>query len=499
MGKGKETKRVVGSTASPLNGLTFAAFANHSSNAASAVSLASSKTSKGNRTAPSLKPTPIYSGQDTKLLQIFKRIGQKRDAVTKSRALVELSSYAYSEGSILPKSEKVAALAHLFFLFGTKLITDNHASVRAEALSCLASALSHAPKAARTLLMGNAHEGENEAMLTFQTVGNVIGWVYTSQGEPSSEVSKCAKRAWEEIVVLYSPTKVKSQDDRTYNIDMKKGGESNCIWKRVIVHIESILLSSSRPSYLQDSLSVIYKGDSNENRSLEKVKGKKGKKTSNLGGATGMDSKSNAMSDVEREEMEERHDRIVRSTLNGFRLLVENYAEIDFVYIHVFGKESVLWKHISSTKGGFRRATYTLVGSLCQYAPSLIHPRYYAKNGTEKGNDNLSSLILNALSSERDPANIPLLFEMILLFFASFKKGSNSDNSQWNTSSENDIGLCRGMDLEAFTKAIGKVIKRGCYGSSSKYWCNSMLPMLASLPFSDGQIQTSFLSNLVSE
>jgi hypothetical protein len=521
MGKGKEKKRIAGSTAagasSSLNGLTFAAFANHSSTAATAVSLAntpntSTKGAKGNggRKAHSLKPTPIYSGQDPKLLQIFKRIGQKRDAITKSRALIELSSYAYSKGpntdanandALLPKSEQVASLAHLCFLFGTKLITDNHTFVRAEALSCLASAISQVPKAARTLLVGSEEEKDQLLTTTAPTLGNIVGWVYTSQGESSNEVSKCAKRAWGEIVALYEHEPINdttSQEHWTWN--MERGGESNCLWKRIVIHVETILLASSRPSNLQEALSVIYKGGSNENRSTEKAKGKKSKKISTREDVV-VDSKSSTISDAEWEEMEERHDRIVRLTIYGFHLLVTNYAETDFVYFHSFGKVTVLWKHISSAKGGFRRATYALVGALCENAPSLIHPRYYAKEVDEKakGNDNLSSLLLNALSSERDPANFPLLFEMILLFSASFKTSSNHDNYKWNTTSESSVAWCRGMDLEAFTKAIGKVIKRGCYGSSSKDWCNSMLPILASLPMSDDQMQMSFLSNLVSQ
>jgi hypothetical protein len=75
-----------------------------------------------------VRPSPIYTGSDARLLVLFRKIGQKRDSATKIRALEELSQCVFppivtetANGEDFSRHEKIAALCHLVFLHETKL------------------------------------------------------------------------------------------------------------------------------------------------------------------------------------------------------------------------------------------------------------------------------------------------------------------------------------------------------------------------------------------
>ena len=92
----------------------------------------SSTSSDGHRSEKSrnkFQPSPIYAGSDVRLIVLFRKIGQKRDPLTKVRALEELiqsvfppiSKETSSNKEDFPRPEKIAALCHLAFLHETKL------------------------------------------------------------------------------------------------------------------------------------------------------------------------------------------------------------------------------------------------------------------------------------------------------------------------------------------------------------------------------------------
>ena len=457
----------------------FAAFASHQSSAAAAVQLSRAK---GTTTASSsssekpenrLKLNPIYAGNDAQLAQLFKRV-TKKDATTKSRALSELCSYAFpcddsgiATKTTLQKNEQVSVLSHFFFLLANKLIHDNNSLVRKESLKVIGNAMEHVPKACNGLLRQDVSADNIGA------IGNVIGWTYSFQSSQIAEESKLAMNVWKSMFTML----------RKFHDNDVEGYVKQC----VVSHAESILQSSSRATNLASALSVSRK------KSIQPVqskKGGKGKVQSNKSDEAGGPSES------EKEDMEERYERVVLLTLRALCSLLREYPEKDdneFRYADIVQANSVLWKHISSLKGSFRRTTFDLVTCIIQNATSLIHG---GKSGTEANKSNLSSLLLNILSSERDLANFAPLFEMVLLFIASFRKFDGGIEMAWVTT-ESEDGCCRGMDVKSFVKSMSKVLKKACYGSPSLQWAPMMLPILATIKSPDHQLQilTSLVRN----
>ena len=68
--------------------------------------------------APSLNLSPVYTGSDSSMSMLFPRIGQKRDATTKEKALRELRDYFADQSK--PKKHQVDALSHFSYLTSTK-------------------------------------------------------------------------------------------------------------------------------------------------------------------------------------------------------------------------------------------------------------------------------------------------------------------------------------------------------------------------------------------
>lgn len=219
------------------------------------------------------------------------------------------------------------------------------------------------------------------------------------------------------------------------------------IYEFIYRHIEFILENSSRPGNLHIALS-------------------------------GNKSKA-GISDNDNDEIEERYERVILITLKCSMQLSQDQPKM------TFQNPSVLWKHLNSTKASFRRATFQLVTHLSQHCPLLIH---------SEQKSNISELVLNALSSERDRANFGSLFEMILIYISSFQTFGKPKILAWKTDVSTEH--CRGMDSNNFIKAVSKTLRKACYGSPVSDWGKTMLPILAVVPTLDDQIH--FVACLVS-
>ncbi len=442
----------------------FAAFASHQSSAAAAVQLARVNGTESAHSSLNkekrLKPNPIYAGSDSQLSQIFKRI-TKKDATTKSRALSDLVNYAFpcndsgnATATLLQKNEQVSVLSHFFYLLANKLIHENNSLVRKGALKVLGNSTEHVPKACNSLLRQDA------SLDSVGAIGNLIGWTYSCQSSQIAEESKLASQVWNSVFAVL----------KKFNGEDIEGYVKWCI----VSHAEAILQSSSRAATLAAALSVSKK---KINQPSRPNKGGKGKAPSKLNEASG------GASESEKEDIEERHERVVLLTLRSLCVLFREHPEIDkndFRYADIFNDSAVLYKHFSSQKGSFRRATFGLVSCVLQNSISLVHDK--------KKKSNLPLLLMNALSSERDIANFASLFEMILLFIASFRKFDGGIQLAW-VNKDNEHGYCRGIDLNAFVKSLSKLLKKACYGSSSLQWGPMILPILATIQSSDHHLQ----------
>ena len=137
----------------------------------------------------SLKASPVYTGSDAQLSLVFKRITQKRDAVTKARALNELQTYFEQDHT---RKDQVDALSHLVFVYHSKISYDDASSVRAAAISCMNAAYQRLPKAWNTLVTEQQPE--------------VNGMMWCGRADATAEVRMAAAvydEASQKGVILY--------------------------------------------------------------------------------------------------------------------------------------------------------------------------------------------------------------------------------------------------------------------------------------------------------
>mmetsp|Transcript_30460 Transcript_30460/g.73043 ORF Transcript_30460/g.73043 Transcript_30460/m.73043 type:complete len:1725 (-) Transcript_30460:73-5247(-) len=351
--------------------LGFAAFA--------APAAAPSATNGAPSSAPSLTLAPIYTGSDSSLSLLFPRIGQKRDATTKTKALGDLK--VFFADSSKPKKAQVEALSHLCYLFHSKLHYDNTPRVRAGCLECFLPASESVPKAWKTLT---------------QVQPEILGMILCSTADPGAEVRMAANAL-----------------------------------------VES--LSSSNPTIFTEGMWDY----------VERILSYGNSKTMNAELFQKKDSAS-ALSDEQKEELEERYERIVGAAIGGMQLYLQKYHSETTTETTPRTNVKFLWKAMASTKPSLRQRTFSLLATSFQKAPSLID------------NDKISKLLLQSLSSEKEASNIPSLLETLISFVASYPKEDRSST------------------MALYTKPLTKLFKKGCHGATR--WSPTVLPIVALLP-----------------
>lgn len=220
--------------------------------------------------APSaiLKASPVFTGSDAQISLVFKRITQKRDAVTKARALNELQTYFEKDQN---RKDQVDALSHLVFVYHSKISYDDASSVRAAALSCMNAAYQRLPKAWRTLVTEQHPE--------------VSGMMWCGRADSAAEVrvaAACYNDASQKGVTLYA--------------------------KRI--------LGYDRPRTMYDALFA---------RKLE-------------------------TEPPDRDELDERFERIVGTALGGMDLWIQAHPETDDNRYQHSIKDGILWSTLNSSK-----------------------------------------------------------------------------------------------------------------------------------------------------
>ena len=338
--------------------------------------------------------SPVYNGSVTQMSILFKKIGQKRDGGTKSRALLDVQVFFDDETQ--DKKEQVTSLTHLVFLFHSRLVYDDFSSVRSAALLALDSARRRLPKAWKSLLERHKELG---------------GMIWCAQADPSSEVKG----------VAHALSKSFSADD----------------WAGIWGYVSRIL-GYSRPKVMFDDLFARKSGD-------------------------------DTMADAEREQLDERFERVVGTAISGLCLWIQTFPEKDSFMYSFFITDGILWKPLTSARNSFRLKSYQLLGASCLHAKSIV----YGPNGSQS----LPTLLPNIVAQEKEPANVPHVFDVLLLYLAS--------------------GDSSGLDLGQLVKMINKMLKKACYGSSPLLgWAPAILPFLVSI--NDYNLIISVISSLVS-
>jgi hypothetical protein len=357
----------------------FAAFASPS---------VSASTAQG---PPALNWSPVYTGSDPQLSLVFKKIAQKRDGLTKSKALNELEEYFNKDDAV--KKEQVAALSHLLFIYHAKLSYDDFSSVRASSLAALTASYRRLPKAWTCLVMEQHRQ--------------VWGMIWCAQGDASADVKVAAKDLCAQIQ------------------DGSFGGVQDYVRR---------ILTYGRPKAMHDDLFARRDED---------------------------------LSEMEREQLDERFERISGAAIEGMDMWIQLHPESDDYTYEVFLPDSFLFKTLTSSKPVFRRKTYRMVATMCQHAKSLVYG--------SAGSSSLSKILPQVMSQEKDLANVPLLFELLILYLS-----CNGDEHSLN--------------LEAICKPLSKILKKACFGASANQWGPSMLPLLVTLK-NEG-LAVSLIANL---
>ena len=387
---------------------------------------------KDNNKAPSqntLRWSPIYAGKDSHLASlVFPRL-IKRDATTKVKALQELQEYFQNDS--LPKKQQVEALAHYVFLYYSKLSYDSASAVRAESLLVLTLAASRVPKAFQTLVQQNRQ---------------ILGMMYCCHGDPAAEVRAVAKKHLKDELI--------QNDESSYSQEDLEAG----MWE----YVERIL-SYGRAKNMHEDLFATSLKSSNSGG------GSGGKK-----GASDNATSSEDLNDAQRDQLEERFERIVGTALSGMQIWIQNHGitEINNVAGHDVTNSAFLWKTLSSPKVSLRRKTYQLLGVCCQKAALIIFGRDQNDNP-----GNFAKSLPQALAAEKEPGNITPLLEALLGYLAAFSKYRNEDDNPWDF-----------MNAPTVTKHLVKIFKKSCYGASASQWGPTLLPLLAMLPSLEDQI-----------
>jgi len=433
--------------------------------------------------------SPVYTGSDADVALLLKKVSQKRDVVTKTRAVEELTERLFARNEpekdndddddderqqmdgvvpvvVLSKQEQVAAVSHLLCLFVTKLAYDNAPSVKIALLDLMQQAVRHIPKAWIGWL--------------YHQHPTLLGMLYCLQSDP---ISDAVRTAAHDLLTLSHQTLKLQQPPQESPVSL-------LVQKTTCAYVKETL-AHARPQSLHDSIYGTKLGHSSSSSSSHHGRedaAKNKKQAANQKNSSNGDShKTTSSSDVT-DDMQERYERTIMGVLAGMQQLVRQYPETttptntkqdvdnkngdnEVCNYDKLVDNAIVFKCIHNNRFTFRHETYKLVTALCQYAPSLI------QNTTKDTvvQQKVSSMMSTCLSSEKHPSNMSALLEMLLLYMSSFSKQDMYD--KWNVEKG-------GLDEGLMTKLLGKLMRKGCYGDSPSRWAPNMLPILASLPTS---------------
>jgi len=388
----------------------------------------SSKSNNNTNKAPRL--SPIYTGSDPTLGLLFPKIGQKRDATTKSKALSDLTDF-FRDNSVA-KKQKAEALSHFLYLFRTKLYYDRSSKVRACSVRLCLVASEECPKAWKNLVVGASGCGEAH--------NEIMGMVLCAKADSAAEVRAATAAVVGEEDSNSNSNNNNNNDDDDYDDNQKAAADAG-LWG-----FAKKILSYNKPMDMHVDLFQ-----------------KKGAAESSTKSTT-------KLSEAQQEELEERYERIVGTTIEGLRLHLlqqqqqqqqkpQNDNNNNTQSQHTVDDPSTikyLWKTLVSPKASLRRQTYSLLSTVCQLdRTDLLDANKICK------------VLAQSLSSEKEAANIGLLLETVLAFVA-----SNYEHSERSSILE-----------QHFARPLSKLFKKGCHGAApSSSWTPTILPLVALLP-----------------
>lgn len=381
--------------------------------------------------------TPVYtapkssSGVDDhgSLSLLFARMAQKRDPVTVTKAVLDLQQQCLRDAAI-PKPARAQALRHYAWLYQSRLHYENAATVRAAALQTWKAAATELPRAVAGIA------GQHPSLLGL--------WLCARAGDPASEV-----RAAAAALVDACPS---------------SGSDGNWPWQEGLIEHANRVLSCGRASALQNELYPTKK----QQRSTTSSKGSK--QTSS--DAAPIDPKKEERN---RDAMEERYERVIGSCLEALtRWMQEHDGSWKNADDTSATTAKLWWKTITSPKASLRRKTYQLLAAVAMKAPHLILP----SSTSITKSMNLVTVLPQAVSSEKEAANVPVLLETVLTVLVLIQKQQCSTSNDTPT----EEGYDRYALPTALTPPLVKLLRKACYGAAVEAWGPVLLPLTAHLP-----------------
>ena len=469
--------------------------------------------------------SPIYIGHNSTLSILFTKIGQKRDPITKTKALEELKEFFLccndeETTGITSKKVKAEGLNHFLYLYKTKLFYDNSPKIRALCLIicriCASSSSSSSstssygiPKAWSKNFSSSASASVSKD--TYNENDEILGMIACSVADSASEVRIEAMKFMNEII-FSSPTSMEEEAETgegqqvasTPTVSMSVYNEG--IWmysKRILSynnsydmyqdlfqkgnigkkkrHVSSTGANDDDTINDSGSGNVFDKKSKNKNKSKNKSNHSKSSSSTTIVGVL--------LSEGQKEELEERYERIVGTVLDGLRLYLLQLSSLSESGCGSGSTSSImtptsmryLWKAFASNKASLRRLSYMLLSTICtKLKDGSSSKQLSAENTSIKKPasllptkdqlidcDKVSKLLVQSIHSEKEGSNIGLLLETILSYVVSF----------YHTKEQRYEIM-----TNYFYKPVSKLFKKGCHNASpASSWTPTVLPFVALL------------------
>ena len=294
-------------------------------------------------------------------------------------------------------------------------------------------------------------------------------WLYARRlyWENSTPVRAAAFRVWLQAIlvmprvvtglVLEQPVllglwcSARSDPDVGSNLQPYSGGDVSLLfdnkewpWQQGLLEHSSIVLSYGRASALQDALFPSTHKSTSKNESTDPKR-----------------------LEQNRDAQEERWERAVATCLDALTWWIQQQqCDDDDASTSLSEASHLWWKTMSSPKARLRRHTYRLLSAVALKAPHFLLEHIP-----------LSNALSQAVSSEKEPVNVPVLMETVLTVMVQQRKNNNNPR-------ENFQALATTL-----TKPLVKAWRKANYGASVAGWGPMMLPLVAQFPTTAQQVQ----------
>ena len=387
--------------------------------------------------------SPVYTGTDPHLQQLFGRILNKRDVTTKIKALVDLHAFFAQQTAASPstpspatptsniptKKQQAQALYHYAWLYCHKLHYDCIAPVAAATTTV---ALTDSPSTTSTTwsLRKAALTVWKQAIQTLPKVSKTL----LTEATYSRELAG----------MVYTAALLEEDSDSMFQEWLDEWD-----WQNGIMEYIQHMLELQRPSQFYNA--ILAPGSKQQSSSQTK------------GPSSGY---AHTLDDRQREVVEERHERVLATTLQTLQVWLRDQkhcrlpllADTDDATLTV-----AWWKTLTSSKPRLRRHTYQVLTTVALERPTLLCAT------------DMVETLASVITQEKEASNWPILLESILSVLTMAAKGTTTET----------------ISSQCLHKPLLKVCKKALYGARVSLWGPMYLPLMARLYHTNNSTQNA--------